>query len=212
MLGFSPQPGLASGRGRGGSRLGTLRYACPVETFDLGQPEGAGLYQIAARAGRLPPLLVPRPGKRHQQGCGSIIRSAGAGQGVAGGGAGNLAVAVLVVVLRRPAFVLDLPAALCLNVEPCLRHLPSLGDPAQSAVELLCDILQLGSERVPLRRRLLKLRDPGQGVGESQLQTVADERSAVQGFAQLRVLRPQRSNVAVVLGERDQADGVAGQH
>lgn len=86
----------------------TRRY--PVDALDLGQDQCTGLDQVASRGARLPPLFIPGPRQRHQQGGGSIVRSAGAGQGVAGGGAGHLPVVVLVVVLRRPAFVLDQPA------------------------------------------------------------------------------------------------------
>lgn len=39
----------------------SLARRSPVKALDLGQPEGAGLDQIASRGGWLPPLLIPGP-------------------------------------------------------------------------------------------------------------------------------------------------------
>lgn len=84
----------------------------PVEALQLRDDQRTGPHQVAAGVFRFPPRICPWPSDRHA----TIGLRAGRVHRVAGGGAGHLAIAMLIVVFRRPALRLDLPAPLAADL------------------------------------------------------------------------------------------------
>src|SRR5690606_7772551 len=102
----------------------------PVKPLNLGEDQGAGFDEVVTAIRWLPPREMPRPYCRR--------RIAFVCRRVAGSGERQLLGAMLVVMLRRPAFRLNLAATFGENVtgSPCARiaHVPNTVRNADKAV------------------------------------------------------------------------------